>query len=97
MFVQAMSSNTDTAPNIRRVVQRLLVGPHAAELAGEAQLLALAQAAVPPGQGWAWNQAIMELGALVCTARVRHCARCPVRAQCATFAADGPPRAAGRV
>jgi A/G-specific adenine glycosylase len=30
------------------------------------------------------NQALMELGALVCTARVRHCPRCPVRAICAT-------------
>jgi A/G-specific adenine glycosylase len=28
------------------------------------------------------NQALMELGALVCTARVRHCTRCPVRTLC---------------
>ncbi|HLA89050.1 MAG TPA: A/G-specific adenine glycosylase, partial [Gemmatimonadaceae bacterium] len=27
---------------------------------------------------WAHNQALMELGALVCTARVKHCGRCPV-------------------
>lgn len=33
---------------------------------------------------WVHNQALMELGALVCTARVRHCPRCPVRALCAT-------------
>jgi A/G-specific adenine glycosylase len=30
------------------------------------------------------NQALMELGALICTARVRHCTRCPVRTICAT-------------
>ena len=30
------------------------------------------------------NQALMELGALVCTARVAHCGRCPVRPVCAT-------------
>jgi A/G-specific adenine glycosylase len=37
---------------------------------------------------WAHNQALMELGALVCTARVRHCTRCPVAALCATRAAE---------
>jgi A/G-specific adenine glycosylase len=33
---------------------------------------------------WAFNQAIMELGALVCTARVARCDVCPVRSACAT-------------
>lgn len=33
---------------------------------------------------WVFNQAIMELGALVCTARTAHCERCPVRSACAT-------------
>ncbi len=31
---------------------------------------------------WTFNQAIMELGALVCTARVARCEVCPVRAVC---------------
>ena len=54
--------------NIRRVAQRLFVGPADQAPAKDMQLLAIAQAAVPPGQGWQWNQAIMELGALICTA-----------------------------
>lgn len=33
---------------------------------------------------WAFNQAIMELGALVCTARAPRCRECPVRHVCAT-------------
>ncbi len=33
---------------------------------------------------WTFNQAIMELGALVCTARVAKCGECPVRACCRT-------------
>ena len=37
---------------------------------------------------WVHNQALMELGALVCTARVRHCDRCPVSRLCSTRAAD---------
>jgi A/G-specific adenine glycosylase len=36
------------------------------------------------------NQGLMELGALVCTARVAHCQRCPVRAECATAHRAGP-------
>jgi A/G-specific adenine glycosylase len=31
------------------------------------------------------NQALMELGALVCTARARACLECPVRSVCASF------------
>jgi A/G-specific adenine glycosylase len=37
---------------------------------------------------WTHNQALMELGALVCTARVRHCTRCPVARVCATRSAE---------
>ena len=54
--------------NIRRVVQRLFAGPEESAPTGEARLLQIAREAVPPGQGWFWNQAIMELGALICTA-----------------------------
>jgi A/G-specific adenine glycosylase len=35
-------------------------------------------------RAWEFNQAIMELGALVCTARRAHCKACPVRSACAT-------------
>jgi A/G-specific adenine glycosylase len=31
---------------------------------------------------WTHNQALMELGALVCTARVKRCGQCPVRSVC---------------
>jgi A/G-specific adenine glycosylase len=33
---------------------------------------------------WAFNQGIMELGALICTARMARCSICPARAACAT-------------
>jgi A/G-specific adenine glycosylase len=39
------------------------------------------------------NQALMELGALICTARVRHCGKCPVRTLCGTAAAAPATRA----
>lgn len=55
-----------------------------------AQLWRIAEAVLPARGNTAWthNQAIMELGALVCTARVRHCDRCPVQRVCATRQSD---------
>lgn len=55
-----------------------------------AQLWRIAEAVLPARGNTAWthNQAIMELGALVCTARVRHCDRCPVQRVCATRQAE---------
>jgi A/G-specific adenine glycosylase len=37
----------------------------------------------PPGRAAAFNQAAMELGATVCTARAPRCLACPLRAACA--------------
>ena len=51
---------------------------------------ALAAASLPrTGRAtWAHNQALIELGALLCTARVKRCAECPLRSLCATYRAD---------
>src|SRR6266508_2723039 len=73
--------------NIRRVVLRLFVGPEHEDAMSAARLLALAQAAIPPNHGWTWNQAIMELGALICTAAAPACWRCPVHSFCRSYAA----------
>lgn len=56
-----------------------------------AQIWHIAHAVLPRTGRTAWthNQALMELGAVVCTARRRHCRHCPVRADCATHAAEG--------
>jgi A/G-specific adenine glycosylase len=50
----------------------------------------LADAAVPPKQGWSWNQAMLDLGATVCTARNPSCGSCAVAATCG-WARDGRP------
>ncbi len=72
--------------NIRRVVRRLSVGPETVPPEPrEAELLAHAERLVPPGQGWSWNQAIMELGATICTAAKPQCWRCPLREHCAAY------------
>jgi A/G-specific adenine glycosylase len=44
-------------------------------------------AALLPRRGkaaWTFNQAIMELGAVVCTARIAKCGECPVKRECGT-------------
>lgn len=51
---------------------------------GEAQVAA--DSLVPDGRGWRWNQAILDLGATVCTKRSPRCERCPVVRSCAWFA-----------
>jgi A/G-specific adenine glycosylase len=44
---------------------------------------ALADALVPPGDGWSWNQALLDLGATVCTARRPRCDECVWAGTCA--------------
>ena len=55
----------------------------------------LANAWVPDARGWAWNQALMDLGATVCTARHPSCQRCPLAAQCAWRGGPDPDPATG--
>ncbi|HEY0735259.1 MAG TPA: A/G-specific adenine glycosylase [Herpetosiphonaceae bacterium] len=71
--------------NIRRVIRRLFVGPDDVE-SSDRELIPMAEAAVPQGRGWIWNQAIMELGALICTAARPRCQICPLRGECRAYA-----------
>jgi A/G-specific adenine glycosylase len=47
------------------------------------QAMTLGDRLVPPGESWAFNQAMFDLGATVCTAARPDCVRCPLRRQCA--------------
>lgn len=69
--------------NAARVLTRVF-GPGRRRKGREARLWALAQAAIPPGRGYPFNQGIMDLGAMICTARRPACPRCPVRRACRT-------------
>ena len=51
---------------------------------------ALADSLVPPGRGWAWGQAVFDLGALVCTRRNPRCEECPIIRSCAWALAGFP-------
>ena len=69
--------------NIRRVIHRVLAGPELPE--PQMTVREIDQAArdlVPVGRGYFWNQALMELGATICRARVTECERCPLQSEC---------------
>ena len=73
--------------NVARVLRRVFaprVDPRSSK--GQRVLWDLAARLLPrTGKAtWTHNQALMELGALVCTARVMRCDACPVRRYCST-------------
>jgi A/G-specific adenine glycosylase len=84
--------------NVRRVVARLVHGRAEAAPARAADLVDIAALApVDHDRAVRFSVAVMELGALVCTARDPRCEACPVAERCAWLAAgrpayDGPPR-----
>lgn len=55
----------------------------------QAALWKLAADLLPPGNAGAFNQAVMELGALVCGSPPK-CERCPVQSECYAFATGTP-------
>lgn len=79
------SAPVDT--NVARVVARAFA-PHLKPKRARdlTQLRHIAHAILPrTGKAaWAHNQGLMELGALICTARVAMCRQCPVRRDCQT-------------
>ncbi len=52
------------------------------------QLWQLATAVIPEGRGYDINQAMMDLGATVCTARAPQCRTCALRHTCRSFPLD---------
>ena len=87
--------------NVARVLRRAFA-PHAdfKTSSGKREIWQIARRLLPrTGRAtWTHNQALMELGALICTARVARCADCPVKRHCATgrtrgISDEAPPRA----
>ncbi len=69
--------------NIRRVLARVFdVDVPARSPEGERRLWELAARYLPAGQAGAYNQALMDLGALVCTPRAPACTSCPLATWC---------------
>ncbi|MGX9899013.1 A/G-specific adenine glycosylase [Arthrobacter sp. SA17] len=79
--------------NIRRVHARLVSGAALPSPALTAAEMRLAEQLLPSDDDASvrWNASVMELGALVCTARSPKCTDCPVRESCEWRAAGEPP------
>lgn len=69
--------------NVKRVLARLFdYSGNVKSPRGEKELAALAQSLLPPGRAGDYNQALMDLGATICTPRAPACLLCPVREWC---------------
>jgi len=81
--------------NVRRVLSRVVAGRAVPSPTVSVAERRLAESLLPDRDRAArWSVAVMELGALVCTARTPHCTTCPVRSQC-RWRAAGYPAAEG--
>ena len=78
--------------NIRRVHARAVTGhalPAQSLTAAETRL-AVSLLPIDEAESALWNISVMELGALVCTARNPKCSQCPIMDSCAWVAAGRP-------
>lgn len=85
--------------NVRRVLARVVDGQEYAPVAATVRERRAAESLLPdkPSTAAMWAVAVMEIGALVCTASSPRCDACPLRRLCAWRAAGfpayaGPPR-----
>jgi A/G-specific adenine glycosylase len=73
--------------NIRRVLARVFdLSEPARSPAGERKLWEHAANHLPTGQAGEYNQALMDLGAMICTPRAPDCLQCPIVEECQAFA-----------
>lgn len=77
--------------NVKRVFSRLFAIPDDVKKGSvKKRIERLAEEAIPKGLASDFNQALMELGALVCIPKSPRCGICPVQELCAGFA-EGEP------
>ena len=72
--------------NVGRVLARL-----SGEPLEQKKAQALADSLVPSGEGWRWNQAILDFGAQVCQKRTPKCSGCPIQAHCSWHGEGADP------
>lgn len=67
--------------NVRRVLSRSALGKDAVEV-DSARVSELAAEWLPAGEAYRWNQALMDIGAMVCRSAKPLCAKCPLKTSC---------------
>lgn len=91
--------------NIRRVLSRVFLGVESRGGSASRDERSLAESVLPEDDGTVdaseqglscqsasviWNQSVMELGAVICTAQAPRCEACPLQADCVFLAAGRP-------
>jgi A/G-specific adenine glycosylase len=76
--------------NVRRVLGRITIGPDGPKMATPTALWDLARRALPVDRAYDWNQALMDLGARICTEANPRCLMCPARPYCASAGRVAP-------
>jgi A/G-specific adenine glycosylase len=72
--------------NIRRVLHRIFLGlEHPDPKANDVQMLMLAEQVLPHGKAYTWNQALMDLGATICTSNNPRCLNCSLQETCQAY------------
>lgn len=75
--------------NVKRVLQRVFLGPmNGNGIKSPKHLWELSAALIPKGKAYDFNQALMDFGALVCTARKPNCPICPMQPLCVSYSWD---------
>lgn len=82
-FAEARAVNDG---NVRRVLSRLYAEPNPSE----AWVSERAAELLDPLRPGAWNEAVMDLGATICTPKAPQCVSCPVSRHCLVFAGGNP-------
>ncbi len=94
--IGSLAFGLDTAAvdgNVIRVLSRFAaIEGDVTKPATRKRIQAIADALLPHGRAGVFNEAVMELGASVCTPRNPKCTRCPWRKHCAALAAGNPER-----
>lgn len=82
--------------NVMRLLHRVFLGPGSARNSGVVKRLwDLSAALIPRGKGYDFNQAMMDFGALICTARKPACTICPMQRICVSYPWE-PDQGSGR-
>ena len=74
--------------NVRRVVERTQFGLEWPRRRTAREIDAAAAALLPGGHAFAFNSALMDLGATLCTARAPKCLLCPLQTLCSAAPVD---------
>lgn len=74
--------------NVRRVIMRVLALPGKADTKQDKRIYQFLEDVMPSRSAGNFNQALMELGALICDQRKPLCLQCPLKSLCLTYHKD---------